>query len=324
MSLLKKIISSVCALGMLSAVAVSAINVQAADLATIKAELTEYNNETGEGTVTVSFDGIETIISQYAADCAVVAGFANSVILDEADFDTSLYGRTPPANPAYKKNITKAGSWEGTFTPGPYTEGKFTISCTSMNQTTSTPLYQFNFKVNDVTKDNTITIYDAYADVNTWNPETFEFDKVVTYGDAVHGSTNTSDSISTSDTATEGTGGGDITITIPGSGGSNTSEGVAIDPEKIGAEGENGVFTTSDPDFEGDKAVAKLANVTANNEGVMVWNVTGTRAAGGEENVNMDFKIPNTQGEVSVGLIVGYNEADWSSVVINSVTTQAQ
>ena len=329
MKLFKKIISSVCALGMLSTLAV--FNVNAADTVGLISVDVEYDQETGLGTATISATDVASIL---ALGYGSIDGFANTVVLDDEAFDVSYYNDEPYEGDDSYKNyewyMLPSEDWGGTFTPGKYggrdPEG-FMVSCTSMTDGERRPgpidydfkIYSFDFKVLDTTVDNYITIKDAYFTLKDGG--TFR-----NFGDAnyIGNAADIPEHLALQGHTIDGTGGGDITITIPGSGGSNTSEGVAIDPEKIGAEGENGVFTTSDPDFEGDKAVAKLANVTANNEGVMVWNVTGTRAAGGEENVNMDFEIPNTEGEVSVGLIVGYNEADWSSVVINSVTTQAQ
>lgn len=317
MSLLKKIISSVCAVSMLSAFMVSAINVQAAENPVFTAALdTEsYNSETGEGRIVVSVSGIPEAIGPND----IVSAFNMEIVIPSEDFDVSYYDKGSARNKPYEKNELQIGDW-GTFQASPYVDETQSIAPLGYKMALfeDIDLFEIKFKVLDPTKDNTITITDAMFTVDHYDDETGE-DFIGYIEHRLDKGT-----LDVEYPTIDGTGGGDITITIPGSGGSNTSEGVAIDPEKIGAEGENGVFTTSDPDFEGDKAVAKLANVTANNEGVMVWNVTGTRAAGGEENVNMDFEIPNTEGEVSVGLIVGYNEADWSSVVINSVTTQAQ
>ena len=319
MSLFKKIISSVCALSMLSAVAISAVSVQAEELGLVSAELTSYDSETGEGTVTVSFGGLADILANYDEGMALMAGFTNSVQMSADDFDTSLYGRMPIASPAYRTNIVKAGSWGGTFTPGPWVEATpsgvpgFTINCSGMNQLEDTPLYTFNFKVNDTSKDNQIVICDAYADINVYNMSGM-VEQVVTYGDAIHGSTNTTDSLGTSGDTAEGTGGGDITITIPANDGT-TAEGdnlVSITPEGIGGEGT--VWT--DDSGNGEAAVASVANFTSNNAGSVTWSITATPAEGEAVTKSHAFEIPAVEGQMTLGLIVGYDTAEWNSVAI--------
>lgn len=323
MSLFKKIISSVCALGMLSTLAVFSVGVQAEEIGAVKAEVTDYNSETGEGTVTVSLTGVSDILAAYGGtDWATIEGFANDVYLEADDFDTSLYGNVPPGNPPYRQNIVKTSDWTGTFTPGAYgtkVDGGFVISCVSMKGTDSTSpitddvaLYEFSFKVNDTSKDNTITLRNAYVTLNTYDQNDFSL-VVVTQGDAGYGSTNTDNTLGIENTVTEGVG-GDITITIPANDGT-TAEGdnlVSIAPEDIGGEG----TVWADDEGNGEAAVASVANFTSNNAGSVTWSITATPAEGEAVTKSHAFDIPAVEGQMTLGLIVGYDTAEWNSVAI--------
>lgn len=306
MTFLRKVISSVCALSMVAAMAVSAVGVQAAEKGLISADVTAYNKETGEGTITVSLKNVEDIMGDYEADCATIAGVSNSIKLDSTDFDTSLYKALPPAKPAYKNNIVKAGSWEGTFAPGPYKGDMFTISCSGMSLTTNSELYSFNFKVNDTTKENKIVIYDAYLDANTYDPNNDYALTVRTYGDSVHGSTATSDSLGVSDTA--------VTIVIPAAAESGASTALNVDPTDVGLD--------ADAWTDGTSTVAVgLANVAAPASAAskIEWTIKATPVGGSEETKTQSFDLDATiEAAATIGLIVNYDTNEFSSVSVVS------
>lgn len=308
MTFLRKVISSVCALSMIATMAISAVSVQAAEKGLISADVTAYDKTTGEGTITVSFKNLEDII----ADCtsigamgANVTGFANSIQFD-GSFDTSLYsaGEMPWDPNPYEENITKTGSWTGNFAPGPYdaTENQFTISITGAKQTKSTELYSFKFKVNDTSKNNTIVVYNAYANVNAYVQQNGKYvADVFTYGDSVHGSTKTTNTLAISNAP--------IAIVIPADG-----SALNVDPTDVGLD--------ADAWTDGTSTVAVgLANVAAPASAAskIEWTIKATPVGGSEETKTQSFDLDATiEAAATIGLIVNYDTNEFSSVSVVS------
>lgn len=334
MSLLKKITSLVCTVGMLSTMSAMFVNVQAADPTgsdpTIKAEVTSYNNETGEGVITVSVKGVQTGES----DIMEFTGFNARFRASAEDFDTSLYSRV---GNAIRNNVEPAGpitslaySYYGILDDDVFAA---TASSQSVAEEDAFDLMTVNFKVLDTTKDNTMTLYYAKYIANPLDSGWMPNGQQVTYymngqPDGLPLDTDRYLNV-VSNGATEGTGGGEITITIPANGESSASTEagslVSITPADLGLEGD--VWTTDDPEFAGEEAVAALGNFEPLAEGAattVLWTVSYTPVGGETSNVvmNFDLELGGIESNTTLGLIVGYDTAEYSDVSIVSGTLQ--
>lgn len=89
MKLVKKLISAVCALGMIATMT-SALVVQAAESPTVKIELTEYNEDTNIGMMTVKVQGLDKSVDERAEDL-FVAMIQIGIQMPKDIFDASYY-----------------------------------------------------------------------------------------------------------------------------------------------------------------------------------------------------------------------------------------
>lgn len=129
----------------------------------------------------------------------------------------------------------------------------------------------------------------------------------------------TSDEFNTVTFAKTATGG---KITVP-TNESSTATGdslVSIKPSDIGGTGD--VFTTDDEDFAGEAAVASIANFTpaADTAPTKVkWTIKATPLNGTATTYEKTFDLGATvESAMTIGLIVGYRSAEYSSVEITS------
>lgn len=325
MKMLKKLLSAVCAVSLL-ATSASFMIVHADDYPapTMSAELTEYNSETGEGMITVSLEGI--ITGEYEGLYPYITGFQSTVAFSDADFDTSMYSsgaiwdEVLPGDDVYDGAFALNDNGYGTDTQGnpgivvawsPTQARRYIEGSLFAEKNT---LYTFNFKVLDTSKENTITLKENMIALNIFETDSYTgtLSTTCTYG-TVTGSM-TQKALNVVDPETIGEGGGDITITIPANDGT-TAEGdnlVSIAPEDIGGEGT--VWT--DDEGNGEAAVASVANFTSNNAGSVTWSITATPAEGEAVTKSHAFDIPAVEGQMTLGLIVGYDTAEWNSVAI--------
>lgn len=175
MSLFKKIVSSVCAISMIAALAV--VNVSATNKVAmgVKYDEANYNATTGEGVATVSLSNLSSELGKYAEMCAEVAGVGFDVIV--SGVDTAYYSRTKKDT-----NVKLAEGVSASTTVGMYQAAKtgFTVSMSSMMlMDDSSDLITIAFKLTDVNATAKIEVKNIKVSFNTYDEESGE--KLNTY-----------------------------------------------------------------------------------------------------------------------------------------------
>ena len=321
MKLLKKALSVVCALSMLSTMAVAAITVHAIDNApTLSATLNEgYNSSTGEGQITLSVSGLSNIVTDYN----VLGAWQADVVMDETVFDATLYKKGTVTNAPYKKNEKKLGDWEGTFYPGVYDSAtqSITVSAASMVQAEDTTLCTINFKVLNPTKKSKITIANAMLVGNTYNDEGM----VVAYPEYKQGSMLNTVDVEIPGSEPEQPPTPDKPSVPENTGTTADSSTIkAFNPKDLGlTETADGYFTP-DADYANanDRAIA-----VANNFGApgafnkIKWTMSRTPVGDVAETASLTKQIAHidTNAAITVGMVVGFDITEYSAVSITNV-----
>lgn len=287
-----------------------------------------YNEETGEGTITVGLKGINDL--NFAR---MLTSFAVNVHLD-GSFDETYYETSAiPVIPGnIDKNIVAVGGLEGQTIIRNNRLDDLGFVRVGYGPTTTSPvtgdadLFSFAFKVTDTSKENKIIVKDAEFNFNTWT----EAAQQINYGFAQEGVAGDWDGVMTaSGDSADGSytfGGGDVEIVIPPATGATATGGQLLDlkPSDIGLEGDE--WTTEDPAYADEKAVVSLANVKKDDAITgFTWEIKATDAEGNPlEKTTEYFKAGNIESaaEVTVGLVVGYDTTEWQSVEIVGVTAE--
>lgn len=293
MKLFNKIISTVCALGLLATTAVSVVSVQAKEYTKpeISAQLTSYDKETGEGAITVSLNGVESALVDDYADY-YVAGAVVYVGLNSDDFVITGYYNSPAI---VKKTITKVDGYDygGTLTPGKYnTSSQYCkVSLAGTGEVGDMPnIFKVPFKVNkdSANKNKVITINEAEINImmDSANKATLK---------------STDGNVDIADAA--------IKIMIPTDGTT-----VNIDPTDVGLDADAWTDGTSTvavglTDFAAPASAASKIE----------WTIKATPVGGTEETKTQVFDLDATiEAAATIGLIVNYDTNEFSSVSVVS------
>ena len=297
MKLFNKIISAVCALGLLATTAVSVVSVQAEEgkvyeRPEVSANLTSYDKTTGKGEITVSVNGVSSILTGTYAGYAVVSNTIE-VGLDDADFVIEGYYDTVDT---VFETITQVDGYDygGTFNPGKYntTNKSCKIMLSGTKSTTDMPnIFKIPFEVNTAStnKDKSISIKSARIDIQKGRTKVAfkSEDGKVDIADAA------------------------IKIMIPADG-----SALNVDPTDIGLDADAWTDGTS-------TAAVGLANVAAPASGAasqVVWTIKATPTSTGveAEKTLEPFDIPTIDSAATIGLIVNYDTTEFSSVTVVS------
>ena len=317
MGLFKKVISSVCAIGMLATLVASMTVAQAAGDPVMNATLTSYNNETGEGEFKVAISGVQT--GEY--DFFQFTGFNARVSMNADDFDTTMYKYSALPTASIKKNVLKAGPITALAYGGYGTPAADAFAVTASSQEVfddAFDLFTVKFKVKDVTKDNTITVSFAKYIANALDSEGEYKGQLTYYKDGITDGAKplpedrtlaVNGGITTERTST--------TIVIPGndSATADSSTIKTIKPSDIGGEGD--VWASADGS---ENAVAGLANFTPSAAtSTIEWTISVTPVGGKAASYTQTFDLgASIDAAATIGLIVNYNTAEYSSVSIVS------
>lgn len=297
MKLFKKIISSICALTMLSSVVAVVTANAAVESPTISAALASYNEEDGTGTIDISIEGMATVDAPYVQ----LFNFGIDVYLD-GDFDTSLYATTPPFAPPIKTNVI---SNVGDLTMNMLTsEDGVNYIRAAYNSDAGVmadqKLYSIKFKVNDTTVDNKVIIKDAGIAFRTYDESYEVISSMVKYGQAGTSASKENELAYAGDViVTEG--GDDIVITIPGTG--------------------DGTFTATGDEADvmpDQRAAAAIAEIPAVGEddtyNAVKWTIT---VDGSQYDKTFGLANLDTSADMKMGLIVEYSTNDAETVTID-------
>ena len=323
MKLLKKVISAVCAFGMITAVSSSMLVAQAEQLApTLKIELLDYDEAAKTGQLKVSLlnlkgDTEENPDTLSISSLGVVMGF------DSSEFDAEMYsnsGRVKPIDKNFVASEAIAASAQRVYNTDNENLGIAWASTPAdgLNNLEDPDMFD-NFEVATINfkllgDSATITVGKPMETVvnrmsDDWSNDTVE--KVYTYG-------NSNNSVA--DFVYDFPEIGGIEFVVPEAEGTEVSGDQILDvkPSDIGGTGD--VFTTDDPDFEGEAAVASLANFAAMEGATQVeWKISATPVGGEATEYVKDFDLGATiDSATTIGIIVGYDTAEYSSVEVIS------
>ncbi len=308
MGLFKKVISSVCAIGMLATLVASMTVAQAAENPVMSATLTSYNKATGEGEFKVAVSGVQT--GEY--DFFQFTGFNVFISMNADDFDTTMYKSSALPTAPIKKNVLKAGPITalayGGYGARADKADAFGVSASSQQVFDDTfDLFTVKFKVKDVTKDNIITVSSAKYIVDALDSEGANKGQLTYYKDGI---TDGAKPLPEDRTLVVD-GNVPVTIVIPADG-----SVVNVDPTDIGLDADAWTDGTS-------TAAVGLANVAAPASGAasqVVWTIKATPTSTGveAEKTLKPFDIPTIDSAATIGLIVNYDTTEFSSVTVVS------
>lgn len=326
MKLIKRLVSVVCALGLMATMT-SVLVAQAATenamtkaAPTMKVEVIEgsYNETAKTGRMRVSLVGMDTV----ADDTSTL--FVNmiqvGVKLPEDVFDTSLYATTGFVT-AFSQNVSLANGYfaDKVGITGPkYANGVMAVTFAQANASVSDltagvspcpvmgkeianiPILEFNFKLND----NVDSTKVEYGDVQ------------------VVGTTATSDASAIADVSKWSNVAGDflpITLEAPTigtpAGGDDEGDDDTNAPVQVGG----GVIEDTVGDSK-DAAVAYTQKFTAVEGYKVRWNLTCNKVGEPDKMINgsYTYTIANieTEGDVNIGLIVQYDPSVYENVVV--------
>ena len=324
MKVLKKMLSVVCAISMLATMAVSVATVHADEYPAPKliADLTTYNDTTGEGTITVSVEGLLTGEYQYG----FINAFQSAVVFDGTKFDLTYYNDDAgydhiSAGDDIKDELTlqsNYGTIIGTEYSGllvgyaPTSARKWTNANNFVDKNT---LFTFEFKVLDPTKSNTIDFKQNEITINVMDKNAYNGTVLDTVSYNTIDSTGKGLDVVNNVTLS----GGDTSIVIPGndSATADSSAILNVKPSDVGGTGD--VWTNED---KTENAVAGLANFTPAAETTptsIEWTIKATPVGGVTKEYTETFDLgASIDAAATIGLIVNYNTAEYSSVSIVS------
>ena len=332
MKIVKKLVAAISAIGLVASVSASLLVVQAAEYATPKfdATVSEYSEETGEGTLTISVTDLKTGEYEYP----YMIGLQFYVGIPSDEFDTSMYAQgTVKSHVNMLDGMGDMNKMMFTSTPA-YSaeEQKLPINWTYGNMAPlavkavegKADLYSIDFKVLDVNQGGTITLSNIKLVINAMSSDSASSSVAtanVAYANedlpAEHALTASRNVVIE---------GGDVEIVIPPATGVTATGGQLLNlkPSDIGLEGDE--WTTEDPAYADEKAVVSLANVKKDDAITgFTWEIKATDAEGNPlEKTTEYFKAGNIESaaEVTVGLVVGYDTTEWQSVEIVGVTAE--
>lgn len=322
MKLVKKIISTVCAIGMVATAMSSLMVAEAATpvVPTLKITYNEesYDPEIGEGVFTVYLEnlgGDDESVYENLSLWAYNIGF----MFDSDEFELSYYedGRT-----GVSKNVTLNPTYFGTGLTGKGLDGeRLTIQWAQNHPKSglspfdgvpfdSLEVATINFKVKSTPA--TITIANTtMVQVDEMDDDFVNSIQQFKFGNATSSCTPMNYEFPTIP---------GVEFVVPEAQGTEVSGDQILDvkPSDIGGTGD--VFTTDDPDFAGEAAIASLANFAAMGSATKVeWKISATPVGGEATEYVKDFDLGATiDSATTIGIIVGYDTAEYSSVEVIS------
>lgn len=310
MKILKRFISSICAISMIAAVSISAVTVHADTNPTVSAKLLDYAADTGIGTVAVYLEGMQT----GKFDFPFLTSFQAKAYMPETDF--YIKDRTT------KFNVTSTIVNNMPSTPTvAYSDSKLVYAWLATGTSLYVPastigdkgeIFKFNFKVKDTTKTNTIKIDEVAFNVKGYSEEDLEWADYV--GNQDYSQVLNNVTVDDSDLTIKG---GDITIEIPANGGATADSSAILNvkPSDVGGTGD--VWASADGS---ENAVAGLANFTPSTAtSTIEWTISATPVGGEAKQYTKAFDLgASIDAAATIGLIVNYNTAEYSSVSIVS------
>ena len=314
MRFMKKVISAICALGMIATCASSMIVAQAADkVPVLSARLEGYDSATGKGNVVLSLSNL-TGLGDWDDSLTYLATVQSYMFLDPDVFDTTTdFGTNAKAKKAVtllgamndggQKGASKFGSRSDIPNTLPFSwiSGDAEVTITDVNDT---DIISIPIIVKDQSK----------------LPATISFAKTKVAINVFNAARNSASLKQWNDDALGGVQGfkvGDTSIEIPAndSATANSSTILTVKPSDVGGTGD--VWANEDGS---EKAVAGLANFTPSAAtSTIAWTISATPVGGEATEYTKEFDLgASIDAAATIGLIVNYNTAEYSSVSIVS------
>ncbi len=321
MKLSKKIISAVCALGMIATMTSSMLVAQAADVPTLELNVAWTDEEAGTGTITAVLTDMQLPENTTGMEYAHLSAWQMFVGVDSNVFDTSLYSNAintrrnqTPLTVSTIGSLTRGNYLPDTSDMRPnWVSGEDWVALLDVDEKYVNPanigdeteLLSINFTLNKENLPTTITLDGVEVESTARDGEGTLIDTIA-FGNAAPSDKEMN---IVANCTIPG-----LSIVIPENDGTTASDDtlVSLSPEDIGGEGT--VWT--DDSGNGEAAVASVANFTSNNAGSVTWSITATPAEGEAVTKSHAFDIPAVEGQMTLGLIVGYDTAEWNSVAI--------
>lgn len=317
MKLFKKIISVASAVAMIAAVTSSMMIVQAAPLApTLKGTLVNYDETAKTGTIKFTLENLKGD-TDANVDSLSLYSLGVGLMFDPAQFDASLYkttGRPKPidtnftvgslvstgAQRGYNASGRLGLNWAATPSTGVSTMESATVF-------DSLDLCTVNFKL--VADSATITITDTESRVAV---QTDDWDDNPS-ANYIYGTSNSSTANWNYDLPEIG--GVEFVVPTNDSDSADSSAILNVKPSDIGGEGD--VWANEDGS---ENAVAGLANFTPSAAtSTIEWTISATPVGGEATEYTKAFDLgASIDAAATIGLIVNYNTAEYSSVSIVS------
>lgn len=334
MKLFKKMVSAICAVGMIATMT-SAFVVHAAELPTVKVELQKYDEGTKEGTFAIKLLGFDKTTDGDILDY-FVQGVQFGLKLPTDEFDNSYYttgrGGTLTTNVVFGDRFNNGNTgrgWDEELGGVAITwANTATTAGNAINQYNGDDLSELLYATINFKKltDNEIDTEDLLGDImisarqyndSSWsvtNKTDTEYGNMLGCVAPIYDCVVLDEEVPPEPTSIE----------IPANEGDTASDDtlLTITPADLGLEGD--VWTTDDPEFAGEEAVAAIANFanTGNAATGVEWTISATPAGGvdaTEYKDTFDFGA-SVESAMTIGLIVGYDTAEWDSVEIVSGT----
>ena len=319
MKLVKKLISAMCVMGMVATMA-SALVVQAATTPTLKIEVNNYNETDKTGTMVVKVLDIDKSVDERPEDL-FVAGIQVGIKLPSETFDQSYYKTGKGGK--FSTNVKMGSRFSSDVTGPKLTNGVLTavfattstdagkmLNSYNGDDVSSIEFMTINFKlltdsidVNDLIDNVMITTRHYDTDWATKESEVFWGNMkdctVMNYDLAKIGTvTPAKPSVPTNTGAT-----------------ADSSAILNVKPSDVGGTGD--VWASADGS---ENAVAGLANFTPSAAtSTIEWTISATPVGGEATQYRKAFDLgASIDAAATIGLIVNYNTAEYSSVSIVS------
>lgn len=332
MKFFKKIISAVCAIGMIATMT-SALAAESGTVPTVQITLNDgYNEETGEGTLSVHVLNIDKTVTERPEDL-FVASIQFGIKMPSDIFDDSYYSTGKGGQ--LTKNVVMAERFKGKVTGPTYQDDEYlrvtfakvaTDSGEMLNSyngddISDIHLMDINFKkISDEPVDMKALVGDVKIITRHYDASWSTMEAQYKYGNIDADTDNVYDFPVIGEIVVEG-------LVIPAATGATATgdQLLNLEPSDVGL----GDKWTQDPDYATEDAVVSLANVKKDDAITgFTWEIKAADAEGNplaSEKTKKYFGVVGgleTGAEVTVGLVVGYDTTEWQSVEIVGVTAE--
>ena len=320
MKLLKKIISTVCAVGMLATVASSMFVAHAAEKPTFKISVENYDKDAGTGTFVYSVKGLQSPGVTSDPTCVVFKMAQLNTKYDSNVFDTTLWNARN-----FNKNVSKSGkfasvgSWSlakydmaSNIMPGVWnssgpSDGE-SLGINGSNLADEHEIMRLNFKLDTSKLPTTVELGDVLFIVEDWDDDWATVVGTNKFGNA------SGDAKEMNYEFPKIAG---IEFKVPDNAGATADSSAILNvkPSDVGGTGD--VWASADGS---ENAVAGLANFTPSAAtSTIEWTISATPVGGEATQYTKAFDLgASIDAAATIGLIVNYNTAEYSSVSIVS------